>query len=113
SVGSNISWVLIFAGFALMALQPFLGRAILFVGILAFGLTVLFQIINLPVEFDASRRARLMLVQHWLITAQEDVVVKKVLSAAAMTYVAATVTAVLTLLYYLIRSGVLGGRRND
>ena len=72
----------------------------------------MFQLVNLPVEFDASRRARRMLVDHGIITQQEDVVVKKVLRAAAMTYVAATLTAILTLVYYLLRAGLLGGRRH-
>jgi len=71
-----------------------------------------FQLVNLPVEFDASRRARRMLVDHGIITQQEDAVVKKVLRAAAMTYVAATLTAILTLVYYLLRAGLLGGRRH-
>src|SRR5262245_61567654 len=86
SFGSNASWIIIMAGFALMAVQPYLGRMAVFIGCAAFSLTVLFQLINLPVEFDASRRARAMLVQHAIITDQEDVVVKNVLRAAALTY---------------------------
>jgi Zn-dependent membrane protease YugP len=87
-----------------------LGKWVLFFGIGLFGTVVLFQIVNLPVEFDASRRARMVLVNHGLVTQQEDVVVGKVLNAAAMTYVAATLTAILTLVYFLIRSGVLDRR---
>jgi Zn-dependent membrane protease YugP len=112
-IGSNLSWVLIFIGMALSAYRNALGSTVLLVGIVLFAITVLFQIINLPVEFDASKRARLMLVNHQIITREEDVIVRRVLNAAAMTYVAATVTAVLTLLYFLIRSGLLGGRRDD
>jgi Zn-dependent membrane protease YugP len=52
-------------------------------------------------------------VQHGLIAPDEDEVVKRVLDAAALTYVAATLTTVLTLLYYLWRSGLLGGRNDD
>jgi Zn-dependent membrane protease YugP len=106
-LGSNLSWIVIFAGFALHLM------GLIYIGIAAFSLTVLFQLINLPVEFDASRRARLALVQGELITPDEDVVVKKVLGAAAMTYVAATLTSVLTLLYFLFRAGLLGGRRSS
>lgn len=113
SVGSNVSWILIVIGISLMGMRSILGQPIVLLGILAFSLTVLFQLINLPVEFDASRRAREMLTRNGLITAQEDAVVGHVLSAAAMTYVAATITAILTLVYYLIRAGLLGGRRND
>ena len=58
---------------------------------------------TLPVEFDASRRARQMLRSLGLIAPQEEPVVRRVLSAAAMTYVAATLTSVRTLAYYLLR----------
>ena len=63
----------------------------------------------------ASRRARIALQQTGLISPDEDRIVGKVLHAAALTYVAATLTSVLTLLYYLFRSGLLGGgsRRDD
>lgn len=113
SIGSNMSWIIIMIGFALSASQSLLGQPLLLAGIGLFSLTVLFQLVNLPVEFDASKRARLMLVGHGIITQEEDVVVSKVLGAAALTYVAATLSAVLTLLYFLIRSGLLGGRSDD
>jgi Zn-dependent membrane protease YugP len=104
SIGSSVSWLLILAGFLLSLL------ALVKIGIIAFSLTVLFQLVNLPVEFDASRRARLALVEGGIISPQEDVEVKKVLDAAALTYVAATLTGILTLLYFLFRAGLLGGR---
>src|SRR5690349_12982354 len=107
SIGSSISWVLMLIGFLFSML------ALVKIGILAFAATVVFQLINLPVEFDASRRARLALVEGGLIDREEDAVVKKVLDAAALTYVAATLTSVLTLLYFLFRAGLLGGRSND
>jgi Zn-dependent membrane protease YugP len=106
SVGSNLSWIIIVIGFAMSSLNLILA------GIVAFSLVVVFQVVNLPVEFDASRRARIALVEGGLITAEEDVYVKKVLDAAAMTYVAATLSSILTLLYFLVRSGLLGGRRD-
>jgi uncharacterized protein len=105
--GSSVSWILILVGFALSSM------AWIKVGILAFAAVVLFQLVNLPVEFDASRRARLALVDGGIVDPQEAAVVKGVLDAAALTYVAATLTAVLTLLYFLFRSGLLGGRGND
>jgi Zn-dependent membrane protease YugP len=113
SIGSGLSWVLIMIGFALMAAQSVWGQPVLLIGIGAFSLTVIFQLVNLPVEFDASRRARLMLVDHGIVTEQEDRVVKRVLDAAALTYVAATLTAILTLLYFLIRAGLLGSSRDE
>jgi Zn-dependent membrane protease YugP len=113
SIGSNAAWIIIMIGFLMMAAEPLLGRNIVLIGCGAFSLAVLFQLVNLPVEFDASRRARFMLVNYGIITPEEDVVVKKVLNAAAMTYVAGTLTAILTLLYFLIRAGVIGGRSSD
>jgi Zn-dependent membrane protease YugP len=104
--GSNMAWIILLVGFMLHALS------LILVGIVVFSTTVVFQLVNLPVEFDASRRARQVLLSNGLITQDEDYYVKKVLNAAALTYVAATLTSVLTLLYFLFRSGLLGGRRD-
>jgi uncharacterized protein len=106
SVGSSASWVIMMVGFFMASTQ------LILLGIAAFSLTVIFQLVNLPVEFDASRRARIALVDSGLITTEEDQAVGKVLNAAALTYVAATISAILTLLYFLYRSGLLGGRRS-
>lgn len=78
------------------------------VGILAFALTLVFSLITLPVEFDASRRGVRMLVESGLITRQEEPQVKEVLSGAAMTYVAAAISSLMQLLRLIILS-----RRND
>lgn len=80
-------------------------------GIGLFATFVFFQLVNLPVEFDASRRAKQQLVGLGIIDAQQLEHVSGVLNAAAWTYVAATLQAVLTLLYYLMR--FTGGSRND
>lgn len=106
SIGSNLSWVLLIGGM----MMGWFGLTI--AGIALFSVVVLFQLINLPVEFDASKRARDVLVRHGIIAPSEDAAVAKVLSAAALTYVAATLTAILTLVYFLFRSGLLGGRRD-
>jgi Zn-dependent membrane protease YugP len=111
--GGNLSFFIIIAGLVLSSMRAALGPTVLLIGIGAFSLTVLFQVVNLPVEFDASRRARLALVNHGLISERDDTVVGKVLNAAAMTYVAATATAILELVYWLIRAGVLGGSSRD
>ena len=103
SVGSNISVGLIIAGI----IFGLTGMAV--IGLALFGVVVLFQLVNLPVEFNASKRARQTLLSNGMVTADEDRVVGKVLSAAAMTYVAATITAVLTLIYYALR---VSDRRN-
>jgi Zn-dependent membrane protease YugP len=107
SFGSNAAWLILILGFAMQLM------GLIIAGIVVFSLTVVFQLVNLPVEFDASRRARVALVQSGLITAQEEETVAKVLNAAALTYVAATLTSVLTLLYFLFRAGLLGGRSSN
>lgn len=92
NVGSNLSIPIFIAGLALSA--PKLQT----VGIALFSLTVLFALVTLPVELDASRRALVMLRSSGIITTpEEEQGVKKVLSAAAMTYVAAAVGAILQL----------------
>lgn len=104
SIGSNMSWIIIMAGFFLNAL------GLIKIGILLFSAVVIFQLVTLPVEFDASRRAKQMVAQYGIVSGQEGSAVAKVLNAAAMTYVAAAASAVATLLYFLLRSGLLGGR---
>jgi Zn-dependent membrane protease YugP len=106
SIGSNLAWVILLAGLV-FSLLP-----LVYVGIIAFSTTVAFQLVNLPVEFNASRRARAALLAGGLVSHEEDQEIKKVLNAAALTYVAATLTSVLTLLYFLFRSSRLGRRRS-
>jgi Zn-dependent membrane protease YugP len=107
SLGSQVFWILILAG-ALLGMM----RLIL-LGIILFSLIVVFQLVNLPVEFDASRRGRDILLTTGLVNPEEDQSVAQVLNAAAWTYVAATLTGVLTMLYYLFAFGLLGGPRHD
>jgi len=110
SVGGNLSMIIFIAG--LIFSSTAIGMGLILGGIVLFSLTVLFQLVNLPVEFDASKRARQVLVANGIVAAHEDAEVGKVLNAAAMTYVAATIGAILTLLYLLMRSGLLGGSRD-
>jgi hypothetical protein len=109
SIGSNLSILLVIAGLLLSTAVPW-AHYVAVAGLGLFGVVVLFQLVNLPVEFNASSRAREILLNQGMVTIDEDRVVKKVLSAAALTYVAATLTAVLTLLYY---ASLVYGRRND
>ncbi len=104
NIGSSLSWIIIFAGFIL----GFMG--LVKVGIVLFSAVVFFQLVTLPVEFNASSRAREMLASYGLISRTELQGVRRVLSAAAMTYVAAAASSIMTLLYFLIRAGLLGGR---
>jgi Zn-dependent membrane protease YugP len=90
-----------------------LGQPVALLGIAIFSLTVVFQLVNLPVEFDASRRARKALLQYGLVQQTEDAVVGNVLGAAAWTYVAATLSSVSQLLYFLVRLGILNQSDRD
>ncbi|UCE60497.1 MAG: zinc metallopeptidase [Phycisphaerales bacterium] len=108
SIGSQLSIGLIIVGLILSYMAMSFGQALAVIGLGLFGVVVLFQLVNLPVEFNASRRARQVLLSNGLVTPVEDKIVAKVLSAAAMTYVAATITAIMTMLYYA--SLVLGRR---
>jgi len=78
---------------------------LLWAGIIAFAGVVFFQVVNLPVEFNASSRAKAVLVDLGIINRDDLYYVKKVLNAAALTYVAATLQAILTLLYLILRFG--------
>lgn len=93
--GSSFGMLAIIAGFAI-GLAP-----VAWLGVALFAGVAFFQLVNLPVEFDASNRARYELVNQGLIRDNEEQYVAKVLNAAALTYVAATLQAVLTLLYYV------------
>lgn len=102
--GGNISMVVFGIGLAVGAL----GMAKL--GVLLFALMVAFTLITLPVEFDASSRAKALLPEMGMTAGNDGVGVSKVLNAAAMTYVAGAVSAVATLIYLVIQSGLFGGR---
>jgi len=108
NIGSGLGMTLAMIGIAI----PFL-RGLAVLGAALFTMVVIFQVVNLPVEFNASRRARQTLLARGLITEAEDTEVARVLNAAALTYVAATVQAILTLLYFLWRAGLLGGSDRD
>lgn len=94
---SSLSWVLIFVGLLLTR-----SNTLLQLGILMFSATVLFQLITLPVEFNASKRALIQLEDLGIVDNREARDSRKVLSAAAMTYVAAAMTAILQLLRLLL-----------
>lgn len=86
-----------------------LGNSIAWLGLIIFGATALFALVTLPVEFDASKRAKQLLVSTGVLVPQEVQGVDKVLDAAALTYVAAALQAIMTLLYY---ASLLMGRRD-
>jgi Predicted Zn-dependent protease len=104
SIGSNLAWPLLFIGFFLQSMMMVKSGVLLFSGV------VLFQLVTLPVEFNASRRALAALRTTGLVSEYEIDGSRKVLTAAAMTYVAAAAAAILQLLYFLLRAGLLGSR---
>ena len=101
SFGSNFAWIVIIGGFIMGML------GLVKIGIVLFTAVVIFQLITLPVEFNASARAKEMLASYRIVGPGEMAGVNSVLSAAAMTYVAAAASSIMTLLYFLIRAGVL------
>ncbi len=100
NLSSWLSYAVITMGFLFHSQQFILFGAILF------SAAVLFSIVTLPVEWDASRRAKLLMVKTGVVSEREAVSAGKVLDAAFMTYVASAVSSVMTLLYYLMRAGV-------
>ena len=106
--GSKIAWPLILIGLLINSQSSWV---IMQIGILAFSLAVLFQVVTLPVEFNASGRAIKILGDTGLLYGEEIVAAKKVLNAAALTYVASAATAILQMLRLILLTG--GRRRND
>lgn len=102
SIGSQAAWLFILAGLFFVPGVRLFGVSLLDVGILLFSFGVVFQLVTLPVEFDASRRALVQLNQLGLVAPNEQRDAKRVLDAAAMTYVAAATAAALELLRLLI-----------
>ncbi len=107
SIGSKLSWILITIGM-FMAYSG-MGMGMAKAGVLLFTAAVLFSIVTLPVEFNASSRAKKVLSEYGIIAPAEASGVAAVLDAAALTYVAAAITAMLQLLYFVMRLGLLGG----
>lgn len=102
--GSNASYFMFI--FGLLLGLPMLVK----VGVVAFAAVVLFSLVTLPVEWDATRRARGLMTTAGIVLPEEATRAGQVLNAAFLTYVASAFTAILELLYLLMRSGLLGGR---
>jgi Zn-dependent membrane protease YugP len=108
NIGSNLGWILIVIG--LMLRSPNLA----WIGVIVFSGGALFALATLPVELNASARAKELLYSTGIIqTEEERHGVNQVLNAAALTYVAGLVTAVMQLLYYVFLIGGIGGRRRS
>jgi Zn-dependent membrane protease YugP len=111
NLGSQLAMPLILIGLLLTAFSD-ISSFIVYLGIACFGLSLLFQLVTLPVEFNASRRAIAAIEQGGLLTEQEQVGAKRTLRAAAMTYVAATAVALAQLLRLIVLFGNRGKRRD-
>jgi hypothetical protein len=103
NIGTNAGWIFIMLGLVLQI------SGLAWIGVIAFSAGVIFSVATLPVELNASRRARAMLQSSGMIVTQEEEQgVKQVLNAAALTYVAAIITSLMQLLYFV---SLVGGRR--
>jgi uncharacterized protein len=107
NIGSNLGWILIMIGLVLQQVN------IAWIGVAVFSAGALFALATLPVEFNASARAKELLYSTGIIqTEEERRGVNQVLNAAALTYVAGLVTAIMQLLYYVFLIGGMGRRRD-
>lgn len=109
NLGSKLAMPLILLGLLLSAFES-VSYGFVYLGIACFGLSLVFQLITLPVEFNASRRAMRAIEEGELLTDEEQRGARKTLTAAAMTYVAATAVALAQLLRLLV---IFGRRRDD
>lgn len=105
NLGSKLSWLFILAGMLFS-----FNHTLIVIGIVMFSLAVLFQIVTLPVEFNASSRALQLLESNGILYQNEVSMTRKVLSAAALTYVAAAASAILQLVRLIL---LFGGNRSD
>jgi Zn-dependent membrane protease YugP len=112
-IAAPVSWFVLSFGIVLMVVlaNRVFGVYMIELGIVALSVVALFQLVTLPVEFDASRRAKVQLVKLGILDADEMPGVNETLDAAALTYVAAFVATMGNLLYLLLM--LSGGRRND
>ena len=90
----------------------FLFRPLLYVGCALFAIAFLFALVTLPVEWDASSRAKQHLLTAGIVSPGQEGDAGRVLNAAFLTYLAAAVSSLMTLLYYLLRAGIIGGSRD-
>ncbi len=106
SISSYMSYILFLPGL-------FMSRFMIMAGVVVFSIAVLFSLITLPVEWDASARAKKLMVSAGIVSKHEGSDAGSVLNAAFLTYVAAAAGAMFTLLFFLLRSGLLGGGRDE
>jgi len=107
NISSKMSMPVIMIGGVLMALAPIVGQWVLFVGVALFAMAVIFSVVTLPVEWDASARAKKAMLDAGIVNKQELSGAGSVLNAAFLTYLASAIASIMTLIYYLHRTGIL------
>ena len=107
NIGSSLGYIVMVFGLMMASQGVFMA------GVALFSMVILFQLVTLPVEFDATARAKRLVLENGIVSQHEREGMDRVLNAAALTYVAAAVSSLLTLLYFLFRAGLLGGGRDD
>jgi Zn-dependent membrane protease YugP len=117
NIGSNLGPMLVIIGIVLGAgaeMSPGIGHTLAILGVALFAAATAFTVVTVPVEFDASARAKRQLQELGIIRqGTEANTVSSVLTAAGLTYVAAAINSILQLLYWAYKAGLIGGRRND
>jgi Zn-dependent membrane protease YugP len=110
NLGSSLGFIFVILGMFLVMFGAKFGMTVVWAGVFLFSLAVIFSLITLPVEFNASNRARQMLRSTGMVSTQEYDGASAVLSAAALTYVAATLQAVAQLFYFVLMALGMGRR---
>ena len=107
NLSSKMSMPVLMVGMLLMALAPALGMPVVLLGVALFAAAVVFSVVTLPVEWDASARAKKAMANAGIVSDEELVGAGRVLNAAFLTYLASAIASIMTLIYYLHRSGLL------
>lgn len=113
NIGSSLGYLVMMFGLFMVYAGSQMGPGVVLLGAALFSMVLLFQVVTLPVEFDASARAKRLAIENGIVMTQEREGMDRVLNAAALTYVAAVVSTLLTLLYFLMRAGLLGGNNRE
>ncbi len=107
NISSKMAMPILMVGMIMMSLAPALGTPVVLIGVVLFSAAVVFSVITLPVEWDASARAKQAMVDANIVSGEEARGAGRVLNAAFLTYLASAIASIMTLLYYLHRTGLL------
>jgi len=107
NLSSKMAMPVLMVGMMMLSLAPLLGQWVVIAGVVLFSAAVVFSVVTLPVEWDASARAKTAMVNAGIVNQQEAGAAAKVLNAAFLTYLASAIASIMTLIYYLHRSGLL------